>query len=157
MNIFFLDKKPSVAAEHQCDRHVVKMILETTQMLCTAYQKKHGIKSDLYKPAYPWHPMTIWVGETKANFKWAWELAFSLSIEYVIRYGKFHKCNFIISKFNEYYCEWLNWDGDFTTPPLCMPDKYKTDDFVESYKNYYVGEKKSFAKYKSGNIPEFMK
>ena len=71
MNIFFLDKNPTLAAEYQCDKHVVKMILETTQMVCTAYQARHGIKKDLYKPAFPHHPMTKWVGETYGNFNWA--------------------------------------------------------------------------------------
>ena len=33
MNIFVLDKDPFVAAQQSCDKHVVKMILETGQML----------------------------------------------------------------------------------------------------------------------------
>ena len=38
MNIFHLDKNPIKCAEYHCDKHVVKMILETSQMLSTAYQ-----------------------------------------------------------------------------------------------------------------------
>ena len=29
MNIFFLDENPSLSAKYHCDKHVVKMILET--------------------------------------------------------------------------------------------------------------------------------
>ena len=56
MNIFFLDKDPKIAAQMQCDKHVVKMILETAQMLSTAARAQgHDIG---YKSAYHKHPMT---------------------------------------------------------------------------------------------------
>ena len=61
MNIFHLHKDPKICAEYHCDKHVVKMILETAQMLSTAINEHSmGIAQDrLYKPAYPKHPMTI--------------------------------------------------------------------------------------------------
>ena len=68
MNIFHLHKVPKVCAEYHCDKHVVKMILETAQMLSTAYQRHCGLDECLYKPAYPKHPMTIWVGDSIENF-----------------------------------------------------------------------------------------
>jgi hypothetical protein len=37
MNIFYLDEDPEVAAIVQYNKHVVKMILESAQMLCTAH------------------------------------------------------------------------------------------------------------------------
>ena len=43
-----------------------------------------------------------------------------------------------------------------TKPPQCMPDEYKTDDYVQSYRNYYVGDKKRFARYTNRTTPEFM-
>jgi hypothetical protein len=42
MNIFYLDKDPIKAAEYSCDKHVVKMILESAQMLCTAHRVLDG-------------------------------------------------------------------------------------------------------------------
>ena len=42
MNIFLLDKDPKIAAQYHCDKHVVKMILESAQMLCSAYQRHFG-------------------------------------------------------------------------------------------------------------------
>jgi hypothetical protein len=56
MNIFHLDKSAEVSALYHCDKHVVKMILETGQMLSTAYQRHCGIDEQLYKPAYPQTP-----------------------------------------------------------------------------------------------------
>ena len=53
MNIFHLHKDPKICAEYHCDKHVVKMILETAQMLSTAYQRHCGLDNELYKPAYP--------------------------------------------------------------------------------------------------------
>ena len=39
MNIFYLDEDPEVAAILQYNKHVVKMILESAQMLCTAHYR----------------------------------------------------------------------------------------------------------------------
>ena len=64
MNIFHLDKNPKICARYHCDKHVVKMILETAQMLSTAYRRVCGDDDNLYKTAYPKHPMTIWVGDS---------------------------------------------------------------------------------------------
>ena len=46
--------------------------------------------------------------------------------------------------------EWI------TTPPQCMPDEYKHEDYITAYKQYYIGEKKRFAKYTAVDIPHFM-
>ena len=94
MNIFFLNKDPVLAARAQCDKHVVKMVLETTQMLSTA-AIRNGRRA-IYQSAYPNHPMTKWVGNTKDNYMWAYEHAVALSKEYTARYGKFHACHKII-------------------------------------------------------------
>ena len=48
MNIFYLDKDPVVAAQMSCDKHVVKMILESAQMLCTVKRVLDGTESVSY-------------------------------------------------------------------------------------------------------------
>jgi hypothetical protein len=131
MNIFFLDKNPIKAARKQCDKHVVKMVLETAQMLSTV-ARKH--KKDLgYKSAYPNHPMTLWVGDNLHNYVWTVEHGKALAKEYTLRFGKIHKSELVINKLDVF-------SGDstqMTTPPLCMPDEFKQDDFVKAYKGYY--------------------
>ena len=47
-------------------------------------------------------------------------------------------------------------DGEFTNPPLCMPDEYKTDCYITSYRKYYIGEKKKIAKYKFTEPPQWL-
>ena len=37
MNIFVLDNDPKKCAEAHCNKHVVKMILEHAQLMCTAH------------------------------------------------------------------------------------------------------------------------
>ena len=82
MNIFHLHKDPKICAEYHCDKHVVKMILETAQMLSTAYRRNFGDNDDLYKTAYPKHPMTIWVGDSGGNFNWSMRLLDQLLYQY---------------------------------------------------------------------------
>jgi hypothetical protein len=152
MNIFFLHKDPKIAACMQCDKHVVKMVLETAQMLSTA-ARAQGYDMG-YKSAYPNHPMTLWVNESPHNYTWAAIHGLELAHEYTRRYKKRHKSQDIIEPL---------WDlkkgisTKCTTPPLCMPDEYKTENYVQSYRNYYYFEKKSFAKYTNSVIPTFMK
>jgi hypothetical protein len=50
VNIFYLDKCPYKAAEVQYNKHVVKMILESAQMLCTAH---HVLGSSVNIPIHP--------------------------------------------------------------------------------------------------------
>ena len=97
MNIFFLDRLPEKSAEMLCDKHVPKMLLETCQMLSTAYQRHMGEHEELYKSAYPKHPMTIWVGNSGANFFWTVQLFDQLIYQYTLRYKKVHKTNKTVS------------------------------------------------------------
>ena len=156
MNIFHLDKDPRICAEYHCDKHVVKMILETAQMLSTAYRKKFGDNDDLYKTAYPKHPMTIWVGDSGDNFFWSVQLLDQLLYQYTVRYKKVHKTIKISNLLHSKHKLWHTWKTKFTRPPLCMPDEYKSDDYIQSYRNYYIGDKKRFARYTSVDTPEFM-
>ena len=156
MNIFHLDKNPKICAEYHCDKHVVKMILETAQMLSTADRKKFGDNDDLYKTAYPKHPMTIWVGDSGDNFFWSIQLLDQLLYQYTVRYKKVHKTIKISNLLHSKHKLWHTWKTEFTRPPLCMPDEYKSDDYIQSYSNYYIGDKKRFARYTLVDTPEFM-
>ena len=145
MNIFFLDKDPSRAAKAQCDKHVVKMILETAQMLSTvAHQHKYTGVTGIYKPTHSNHPMTKWVNTHKNNYLWACEHGLALCSEYTKRYDKVHKSEKLIQTLHDLCKSFFTFGGgepnsDFITPPpLCMPDEFKDDDFVRAYRNYYV-------------------
>ena len=50
MNIFFLDWDTEKCAKYHCDKHVVKMILETAQLLCGAPHVTHQAPTK-YRPS----------------------------------------------------------------------------------------------------------
>lgn len=156
MNIFFLDKTPDLSAKYLCDKHIPKMLLESAQMLSTAVQNYMGRIEELYKPAYPNHPMTKWVGSTFSNFQWTLENAVYISDEYTKRFKKLHKSSRILNVIydNQYYKDIP--DERFTEPPQCMPDEYKDKDYVTAYRRYYNNDKKYFAKWEKGrSCPEW--
>ncbi len=152
MNIFFLDTDVKKCAEYHCDKHVVKMILETAQLLCSAHHINPQDSLQVpYKLSHKNHPCSIWVRESFSNYLYLCELGLELCKEYTYRYGKRHKSQDVI--------EWCVTnkvticDKGFTDPPKAMPDEYKVKDAVQSYRNYYMGEKKSFAVWKKREIP----
>lgn len=166
MNIFYLDKDPVLAAQYQCDKHVNKMTTETAQMLSTNVRLTNGNsfvfpelrhltknnRTEIYKVSYQNHPSTIWARTSKANFLWLKDHGLALAAEYTHRYGKMHAAFPIIVSCMENTIP----DGDFTPPPLCMPDEYKTSDAIESYRKLYIHEKSKFAKWnKNRNMPEW--
>lgn len=154
MNIFFLDYNTKKCAEYHCDKHVVKMILETAQLLCGVHHTTNQVSDEVpYKLSHKNHPCAIWARESLSNYLYLCDLGLELCKEYTYRYGKRHKSQQVI--------EWcmINKpqipDIDFTTPPKAMPDEYKVIDVVESYRNYYMGAKKKFAVWKNRDIPEW--
>jgi hypothetical protein len=149
MNIFKLDESPVVSAKYACDKHVVKMILESAQMLCAI----HPEGTAPYKRSFYNHPCTKWVRESAKNYEWLLIHAYALCDEYTSRYGKVHKTQAVIDWCDNNRLELP--DIGLTQQPTCMPDYCKTESVVESYRKYYINEKAKFAKWKDGNIPSW--
>jgi hypothetical protein len=151
MNIFYLHQDPSVAARYQCDKHVVKMTLETAQLLCSPFEPDQAP----YKRAHYNHPSAKWCRESKSNYEWLLKHGFELCREYTRRYGKIHKSQDVIE-----WCE-LNYDNlifekeELTPMPQCMPEEYKSIDPVEAYRTYYLKDKIYFAKWNYSEKPEW--
>lgn len=144
MNIFVLDKDPIKAATSQCDKHVVKMILETAQMLSTVLS---DYDVDLgYKPTHRNHPCTLWTGMSRENFEWLVKHGMALSDEYTSRYGKVHKSRAIIESSQD-YIQRLPSKG-LTPFAQAMPEQFKDPCAVKAYRSFYLGEKLSFATWK---------
>lgn len=159
MNIFYLDSDPRKAAEYHHDIHLRKMILETAQLLSTAHHV-NGSDVDLsqiYKSTHKNHPSAIWVRETSDHYRWAYSLFSSLIEEYQYRFDRIHKSS-TISNFLSGGPRFEN-NISFSPPPLAMPDEYKCNDQVESYRNYYRNAKllnkngKSMAKWTKRPTP----
>jgi len=152
MNIFVLDQDVNKCAKDHCDKHCVKMILETAQLLCGVHWSTGGEAP--YLLSHKNHPCAIWARESYSNYVWLCDLGMALCNEYTTRYGKTHKSKNIL--------EWcvLNKpnipDIGFTQQPKAMPDEYKVDDVVESYRNYYREGKKDILSWKDGYKPEWL-
>ena len=143
MNIFYLDKCPVKAAQVQYNKHVVKMILESAQMLCTAhhcYGDKYQVENVPYKQAHLNHPSTVWTRRSKSTYMWLYNHMIALGDEYKKRYGKTHLS---ITKCKDFLAippRHIQGD-DWCQPPQAMPDEYKDECSIKAYWNYYIGEK----------------
>ena len=148
MNIFYLDKCPDKAARLQYNKHVVKMILESAQMLCTAhhcYGDKDQVENVPYKQAHLNHPSTVWTRRSKSTYMWLYNHMMALGDEYTKRYGKTHLS---ITKCKDFLAippRHIQGD-DWCQPPQAMPDQYKVPGCsITAYWNYYEGEKYTVA------------
>ena len=144
MNIFYLHSNPKVAASYFYDKHKVKMILESAQMLCTAHIAL-GNENVPYKKSHLNHPSSVWVRANNENYRWLYDHMLALGKEYTKRYNKTHltitKCKDILAVAPSSIPA-----GSFNEPPQCMPDEYKVEnDSVSAYWNYYEQEKHKIA------------
>lgn len=153
MNIFVLSQDPYEAAKAQIDKHVVKMPLETAQLLCSAFPQGTAP----YRQTHLNHPCSIWARQTAGNFLWLCEHGEALGQEYWRRYGKDHKSVAVIrwarENMNSAALGTGHFDLDRTPFALAMPDEYKNPDPVVAYRAYYKGAKANIATWKSPAEP----
>lgn len=149
MNIFYLHSDPKVCASMHTDVHSYKMINESCQMLTAAHRILDGDEwadeVGLVALSHPNHPSTRWARKTAANYHWLWLLMCGLCEQYYIRYGS-RKKQPRQHDYSKYIDLLLKLPdnipyGDFSAPPLAMPDQYQCADPIQSYRNYYIAEK----------------
>jgi len=167
MNIFYLDRDPERAAQYHCDKHVVKMILESAQLLSTAHRVLDGVMvggksktgrnvkrwslnnefdSVYYSASHINHPSAVWVRTSPMHYIWLHNLFNFLLEEYTFRYGKVHKCEGLLKPLRRFPSN-LPY-APFEEPPQCMPDDSKNVlSSVIAYRNYYFNHKARFAKW----------
>lgn len=184
MNIFVLDANPITAANDHCDKHVVKMILESAQMLSAAHWmawqkilKPPDLKGrgalqqwladnvpQEHQP--PWkmthanHPCTQWTQRAWGNYRWLSLHGQALCLEYTRRYSREHKSHDVhrwLYKHVPPHFETLTYNPLDTTPfALAMPDDCKVEgDAVQSYRNYYIKNKSRMAKWAHSKTPSW--
>ena len=158
MNIFVVDECPVISAQQLCDKHVVKMVVEGCQMLSTIHRMfaSHIVYApvELYKESFRNHPCTIWARQTTSNYMWLANHTNELSKEYTNRYGKIHAAHQLTQWFIRTIPGQIPY-GDLTPFAQAMPDKYKCEDGVTAYRNYYIYEKSRFAKWKFTEPPQW--
>lgn len=180
MNLFVLDKDPVKAAQLQCDKHVVKMIVEAAQMLSTAHRMLDGtetrkpsksgktmvkyyeldntINEDImYKAVHFNHPCTIWTRESLQNYMWHYDHFMALCREYKYRYNKVHYTQQILE--NVLSVAPKNIPNVGLTPFRLAMDhepQCKMEDPVLSYQEYYKTKKHRFKMVWTGrDIPQW--
>lgn len=156
MNIFYLSNEPEKCAQQHCDKHVVKMILETAQLLSNAHHMLDGdqVIRPIYKLTHKNHPSAVWVRASATHYKWLWLLLVELCKEYTHRYGKVHKVerDGLINTLKT-PPQNISASPVMSEPPPAMPDEYKSSDVIQSYRNYYRGAKRSFARWTNREVP----
>lgn len=152
MNIFVLDTDTMNCALYHSDRHVVKMVLESAQMLCTVLHQ-NGIAAP-YRPTHAHHPCTLWTGASLSNWIWLRNLALALNDEYRFRYGRERDhASAVIA-------------GALPVPPIrdlgltefaqAMPEEYRVPgDAVTAYRRFYIKEKSGFASWTGRPVPSW--
>jgi len=168
MNLFILDKDPQTAARLQCDKHIVKMVVESAQMLSTAHRVLDGIEirrpsksgktnvkywllpaareNFLYKAVHVGHPCTQWTMETTTNYAWHLVHFVSLCDEYTYRYNKIHKSSELIGHLTQFPRNIK--EGPMTPFRLAMgsnPECMFDGDPVKSYRMFYQTKQDRFA------------
>jgi hypothetical protein len=152
MNIFVLDRDIPTCARYHADQHVVKMILEGTQMLCTVLHL-NGIGAP-YRSTHAKHPCTLWAGRSLSNWKWLRRLTLQLNREFLYRYrgDMDHRSAYVARALTPPPIP----DTGLTEFEQAMPEKYRVPgDAVQAYRNFYIGDKARFAKWTRRRPPKW--
>ncbi len=157
MNIFLLDKDVNKCAQYHVDKHVVKMILELGQLMCTALNDKASHQVTPYKTTHLNHPCSIWVRESLDNFMFTHELMIALNEEYKFRYAKDSHTTVVKLAGIEKMAKDLYKSHGATPFKLAMDDIYKiSTDPVECYREYYRKGKVHLHKWSKRDRPEWI-
>jgi hypothetical protein len=155
MNIFYVQTDPKLAAKDLCDEHILKMGIETAQLLCTAHWETG--KEAPYKRTHKNHPSAIWARQSIQHYRWLVDHGLEIIQEFTARYGKDHKTRTVL--------EWCKQneptlpDTNFVAPPQAMPEEYKNEDTVTAYRTFYIKDKvaqKGLGWRKLNNTPSWL-
>lgn len=181
MNIFYLHSDPKICAEQHNDKHVVKMILEYAQLMCTAHRVLDGFEvaelseggrrvkrwklsdknldSLLYTATHPNHPSAKWVRHSEQNYRWLYAMWVNLLKEYTHRYGKVHQSEKLLEVLGNTPAK-ISCIVEFSPPWRAMPDEFKVSKAdpeytIKSYRAYYLGAKAAFSKWTKRSTPDW--
>ena len=149
MNLFLLDQNHDRAAQAYYAKHLTKIPLELSQVLSTAHRLLDG-REDVYKATHNNHPISLFARESVDNYMFVFNHLQALFQEFHIRRGKIHGCEKLLPILRN--PPKLLIRGGFSTPPNCTP--YSLD-VVESYRLYYMNEKRHLADFEQRTQPEW--
>jgi hypothetical protein len=166
MNIFVLDEHSAYAADYHCDQHIHKMILESAQLLSTAFHyhyPKNSLCAYIYKPAYVNHPCAKWTRHSIDNMWWVSHLATSLESIRLDQGSEQHSSMLVIQRIQDYiepYVHCIPESFEFCGPAvlklrsnLTIPQKYQSYYRIKQRQWLDEGIRMS---YKNRAIPYFL-
>tara|TARA_R110002020_G_scaffold230798_6_gene441950 strand:- start:603 stop:1118 length:516 start_codon:yes stop_codon:yes gene_type:complete len=158
MNIFAIEGSDNnidwvKSAQSQDNYRVVKMILESCQMLCTTLNELSDKQVTPYRSTHKSHPSTKWVRASSANFESLVEHTMAMLEEYTERFGKVHKCTSVLEKCLDIYDPSLFPSQEQTRLPLAMPYEFHSDNIIESYRRFYASKPRM--RYPKDKIPSW--
>jgi hypothetical protein len=158
MNIFAIEGSDNnidwvKSAQSQDNYRVVKMILESCQMLCTTLNELSDKQVTPYRSTHKSHPSTKWVRASSANFESLVEHTMAMLEEYTERFGKVHKCASVLERCLDIYDPSLFPSQEQTRLPLAMPYEFHSDNIVESYRRFYASKPR--IRYPKDKIPSW--
>lgn len=129
------------------------MVKETGQILSTVRKQLGDTLPGLLSPTHVGHPCVVWAKESEENYLWLVVYFKAICEEYTYRYFKIHKYHDLMIRCSD--IKSLTFPSTALTPfALAMPDQYKVEDAVQSYRNYYIGEKLVNKKWTNRTIDE---
>lgn len=151
MNIFILDSDKQLSVIYHPDKHIVKMPLEATQLLCNALHETGLSLSWIYKNTHTKHPCSIWARESISNWRWLREYVLMMGAEYTYRYGKSHKSVELAKVLPEPNIQ----DLGLTPFVKAVPIEFKSLPVVDAYRQYFIRDKQHLKQYTKRNIPNW--
>ncbi len=164
MNIFYTDKNPRKAAMHLDNKRLIKMILESCQIMCSVLNQK-GLQSP-YKSTHLKHPSILWVNESSANFQYLIDYTEALLEIYENKFQKIHKCKQVLKEIKEIFKEEIFQNHKITpikpaiNAPIEIEEHYhlnilKFQNPILAYRIFLANKKN--LNYKGLKIPFFIK
>ena len=151
MQLFILDKNPTLASRYLSDCHVIKMCLETAQILSSVcFNRGISIPKQCPKPYNPKHPV-IQAIKTPEQIQWVVSYNYDLHTEFLHRFGKPHAYfwNSIL------YCDLLGVQNKKTScnDLACDFKDFYTEksDIVKAHRQYYKYKKSIIKNWKYTN------
>lgn len=151
MNIFILDSDKRLSVTYHPDKHIVKMPLEATQLLCNVFHRTGEAFDWMYKPTHMNHPCSLWVAESLSNWIWLRDYVLLMGKEYTYRYGKYHKSAELAAVLDKPSIE----DKGITPFAKAVPKEFKDLSVIEAYRAYFIRDKQHLKSYTHRPIPDW--
>lgn len=149
INIFILDEDKALSVVYHPDKHIVKMPVEGTQLLCSVLHKTGQARDWMYKPSHMNHPCSLWASKSLSNWLWLQDYVVLMGKEYTYRYNKYHKSAELAAVLDKPNIP------DFGLTPFAkvVPEEFKNLPVIDAYRNYFIEYKRHLKKYTNRSVP----